>query len=1046
VRGRLLHSAVLTTALTLLVAHSLICQQLAVPRIDLMPNKPSPYLMRNWKEVALGYDSLVVNFNLTGPYLPLAELNTSPVNYPNHNSFLLHTVVGTTAPGSAEAINCLPAVISATLAGVDKSNQNGTNWALMCEEWFNKRPSQNVYKNHPVDDTGDDWWYETMPNVFFYQLNYLYPNTGEFSTQVTTIADRWMEALRAMGASATPWQVPNMDHRGWYLQTMTPSDPGVHEPEAAGALAWIFYNAYRATHNAQYRVAAEWAMEFLNSRATNPSYELQLAYGTYLAARMNAELGTTYDAGKMVYWCFDVGPLRSWGAIVGNWGGYDCSGLIGEVNGNNDYAFSMNTFEQIGALVPMVRYDARFARAIGKWGLNAANASRLFYPHYLPNARQDTSYRWAQTYDTNSTICHEAIRQQSFGVSPYATGDAISGGWGATTLTLYSASHAGILGGIIDTTDVPMVLKIDVLKTDYYHDPAYPSFLYFNPYDSTTAVTIDVGSGQRDVYDAVTHEFVLMNVTGPVSLSLPANSALLAVVAPAGGVLTYNLEQLALNGVIIDYHSGNVIADFPPRIKSLAATPAAPHPGDTVKVYCTAIDRDGDSIRFAWQSSGGALLDSGAQVRWVAPMTEEIDTITCSVNDGRGGFDTTRIVLIVMSSLNSAPVINRLTATPRKINIGGESRLTCFASDPDNDSLSYQWRLSGSIIGSDTSVLWTAPAVSGNYFVVCTISDGHGHSVTDSIGLEVRDLSHSQQGQLVAYYRCDGSAADASGMGNNGTVFGAVSVTDRAGRVNGAYAFNGSSSFIDVPNSPGLNFQQHITVSFWMTINQFYDREQYPISHGNWTNRWKVSISNKHLRWTVKTSAGTKDLDSETELQMNTWYNVTVTYSGSDFEVWLNGALDAFTSWSGSIQTTSVDLTIGQVLPNDQNYNFNGILDNIRIFDYALSVAEIETLSAITSAGSGFDGGQAEEYVLRQNYPNPFNPKTTVTFAIGRRSFVSLKVYDLLGREVATLVETTLMPGVTSVPFDASRLPSGIYFYRLRTPSFQQTKKLVLLR
>lgn len=103
-------------------------QQITIPRIEQMPNMPSPYLMRNWKQVALGYDSLVFDFGRTGQYLPLIWLNTSTINYPNHNSFGLHTVVGTTAPGSAEGINTLPAVVGATLAGIDKSNQNGLNY------------------------------------------------------------------------------------------------------------------------------------------------------------------------------------------------------------------------------------------------------------------------------------------------------------------------------------------------------------------------------------------------------------------------------------------------------------------------------------------------------------------------------------------------------------------------------------------------------------------------------------------------------------------------------------------------------------------------------------------------------------------------------------------------------------------------------------------------------------------------------------------------------------------------------------------------------
>ena len=71
-----------------------------------------------------------------------------------------------------------------------------------------------------------------------------------------------------------------------------------------------------------------------------------------------------------------------------DWGGYDVDGLIGEINSSvgygGDYPFIMNTFELIGTLVPMIRYDSRFATAIGKWVLNAANAARLFYPEYLP--------------------------------------------------------------------------------------------------------------------------------------------------------------------------------------------------------------------------------------------------------------------------------------------------------------------------------------------------------------------------------------------------------------------------------------------------------------------------------------------------------------------------------------------------------------------------------------------------------------------------------------------------------------------------------------
>ena len=172
-----------------------------------------------------------------------------------------------------------------------------------------------------------------MPNIFFYQLYDMYPNTGDFEYQFTMVADRWLEAIEVMGASSTPWQKPFMNYRAFNLMTMTPYSSGIPEPEAAGALAWILYNAFIETGNDNYRIGAEWAMEFLNELNSNPSYELQLAYGVYLAARMNAQIGTTYDVEKLINWCFNVGPLRSWGAIICRWGNYDVHGLIGEVNG-----------------------------------------------------------------------------------------------------------------------------------------------------------------------------------------------------------------------------------------------------------------------------------------------------------------------------------------------------------------------------------------------------------------------------------------------------------------------------------------------------------------------------------------------------------------------------------------------------------------------------------------------------------------------------------------------------------------------------------------
>lgn len=99
-----------------------------------------------------------------------------------------------------------------------------------------------------------------------------------------------------------------------------------------------------------------------------------------------------------------------------------------------------------------------------------------------------------------------------------------------------------------------------------------------------------------------------------------------------------------------------------------------------------------------------------------------------------------------------------------------------------------------------------------------------------------------------------------------------------------------------------------------------------------------------------------------------------------------------------------------------------------------------------TSVTDESDLHAVDGFTLHQNYPNPFNPSTTISFTLPSRSFVSVKIFDLLGREVATVLSEQLSAGVYSRQWDASGMPSGVYFCRLEAGAFNQTKKLILLR
>jgi len=112
----------------------------------------------------------------------------------------------------------------------------------------------------------------------------------------------------------------------------------------------------------------------------------------------------------------------------------------------------------------------------------------------------------------------------------------------------------------------------------------------------------------------------------------------------------------------------------------------------------------------------------------------------------------------------------------------------------------------------------------------------------------------------------------------------------------------------------------------------------------------------------------------------------------------------------------------------------NAILNGIADYLDIRSSVNVSDLSYIITAN------------LAQNYPNPFNPATIISYSIPNQIYVSLKVFDGLGREVDILVNKVKSPGNYKVDFDASQLASGIYFYRIIAGDFVQTRKMLLLK
>jgi len=968
-----------------------LAQQIEIPRISSMPDLPRPYEMRDWKAVALKYDSLVYDLNLTGDNLPLIFLVSETQNYPGHTSYGLDSYVGSFSEANGEAINILPSVIGASLCGADKLSQYEKNWVLMCEEYFNGANGEDVYLNNMNGSSGNDWWYETMPNVFFYQLNELYPHTGDFDRQFRLVADRWKAAVGAMGGSAAPWTVPVMNYRAWNLLEMEPLATGVKEPEASGALAWILYNAYHVTGDESYRVAAEWSMEYLNSLGSNPSYELQLAYGTYTAARMNAELGTGYDLDKMLNWCFDIGPLRNWGAILGNWGGYDCSGLIGEqADGRPGYAFIMNGFQQAAALMPLLKYDDRYANALGKWFLNLANSSRLFYSAYLPTEKQDNE-TWTALYDPESVIAYEALKETYNSQSPYATGDAMSGGWASTNLGLYGSSHVGMLGSLLDTTDVEAILRVDLCKTDFYGDKTFPVYLYYNPYETEKTISYHSQGASCSLYESTSNQFVATGVTGDISLTVPALTAFIVTEIPSDALIEKDGSRTLANTVVIDYNNGETMGNTAPRIKSMACADTLVLSGSVHRIYCTVQDQD-ETTGFKWSDSDEWTTESTFD--WTAPTENAWYWITCSVKNAEGETDSDSIRIHVVDRITSAPEITGLVAGSRKLHPGQSTEIRCEATDLNNDRLVYTWSVSGgTFIQDDSTITWTSPEDEQIFTVSCTVKNLDDLEDSESTTLLVKDSTFTQEGMLVLGAGLNGNASDYSSFHNNGTASVIGWTTDRSDISAAAASFNGSSSKITFPNKDYLNFRDGISVLGWIYPEENVSGEEFILSHGSWQNRWKLSLTgNNILRFTVNCSSGITDLDSETSLVPGRWYHFAALYDGRDLELFIDGKPDSFKEWSGTINSTTYSLLAGQMLPDNASYNFKGILDDIRIYNYG-----IPDKLVLDGFNSLLRTGEEDVSVPFLVYPNPVSEHLYISFGESNTGY-SVSLYDSNGK------------------------------------------------
>ena len=203
----------------------------------------------------------------------------------------------------------------------------------------------------------------------------------------------------------------------------------------------------------------------------------------------------------------------------------------------------------------------------------------------------------------------------------------------------------------------------------------------------------------------------------------------------------------------------------------------------------------------------------------------------------------------------------------------------------------------------------------------------------------------SLQKGLVAHWSLDGNAKDSTPYANDGTISGATSTTDRKGQTDAALNFNGVDNYVDCGNSASLkNMGSAVTVAAWAKYNAYGGGGQSYSVIVVKGSPWTFLLENPSNKIRFRVTAGGVDANAQDSVahELNRWYHFVGTYDGENIRIYKDGVQVGITPRTGALGVNDITAKIGTY--QGTNYNFNGTLDDVRIYNRALSGDEIIAL------------------------------------------------------------------------------------------------------
>jgi hypothetical protein len=316
----------------------------------------------------------------------------------------------------------------------------------------------------------------------------------------------------------------------------------------------------------------------------------------------------------------------------------------------------------------------------------------------------------------------------------------------------------------------------------------------------------------------------------------------------------------------------------------------------------------------------------------------------------------------------------------------------------------------------------------------------------------------------IAYWNFDETegvvAADAIGE-LHGEWVGTPVWVPEGGHAGGAIECNDDSSFIAVYDAPGLfdELGSEFTFSVWVAVYEFsqdwqgiiFQNDKFFLERNNSSS--SGTVNGVHFKGKDETGAQPFNLYGDFTIDDGDWNHIVCIYDTDSAYLYINTELDKSGPASGEpIGFTEDPLLIGAKFEATYRNSWNGLIDDVRIYDYALTAEQVDSLYYLEiSSKVNRNSKPVSTFQLEQNYPNPFNPSTTISYNLTQPDNVRLRIYDMLGTEIATLVNGEQQAGVQHVVWNGTdnlghAVSSGVYLYQLESGDQIQQHKMLLIK